>query len=145
MPDDRVTDETLARHQAARDDAKCSCKALGAAVAKAAHADRNTGAREPAAPTGRKPDLANITAVPSDSPAARIRDGAQALAAHRAYLEAQAAGTGEGGAGGPAPGPDLSVTYRGTGGGLSPALQAVDAGRCQLQGNGLGRMGGGKR
>jgi hypothetical protein len=83
--------------------------------------------------------------VPADSPAAGIKDGAEALAAHRADLEAQAAGGGAGGAGGPAPGPELGVTYRGTGGGLSPALQAVDAGRCQLQGNGLGRMGGGKR
>jgi hypothetical protein len=130
-------------------DEKCSCKAAPAAVQKSAaqHRTPNPGSRpEPAVPQGRKIDTANITAVPADSPAARIRDGAESLAAHRAYLEAQAARGGNTSAGGTAPGPDLSVTYRGTGGGLSPALQAYDAGRCQVQANNGGRLGtGGKR
>jgi hypothetical protein len=108
------------------------------------HKDRNTGRAEPAVPQGRKLDLANVTAVPADSPAASIKNGAEALAAHRAYLEAQAAGGGTGGASGGAPGPELGVTFRGTSGGLSQALQPYDASRCQLQGRGLGRMGGGK-
>jgi hypothetical protein len=89
----------------------------------------------------------NPGAVPADMShlVAHIKDGGQALQFLRDLAAGQDAGGGNGGAGGNAPGPDLSVTYRGTGGGLSPALQAVDASRCQLQGNGLGRMGGGKR
>jgi hypothetical protein len=126
-------------------DEKCGRgKQLSAAVTKAAgHRDQNTGRAEPAVPQGRKLDLANVTAVPADSPAAGIKNGAEALAAHRAYLEAQAAGGG--GAGGIAPGPDLGVTFRGDSGGLPASLKSLDAGRCQLMGNGLGRLGGGKR
>jgi hypothetical protein len=137
MPDDPVSDEILARHQMTQDDAKCSCKAGPVAVQKsAAHRDQNTGTREPAVPQGRKLDLANATAVPADSPAAGIKNGAEALAAHRAYLEAQAAGTAGGGAAGGASGPgaELGVTYRGTAGAPSqyvnaPGLAAHDAGR----------------
>jgi hypothetical protein len=116
-----------------QDDRKCSCKALAGAVTKAAHADRNTGAREPAVPQGRKLDLANVTAVPADSPAARIRDGAEALAAHRAYLEAQGLGGGAGGAGGAAQGVGAgpAVTYSATPSqyASSPGLAKLDAGR----------------
>jgi hypothetical protein len=138
--------EVIMADQQTEDDRKCACKGGPVAVQKsAAHKDRNTGTCEPAVPQGRKLDLQNITAVPADSPAARIRDGAQALAAHRVYLEAQAAGGGTGGASGGAPGADLGVTFRGDSGGLPASLKSVDAGRCQLQGNGLGRMGGGKR
>jgi hypothetical protein len=101
------------------------------------HRDQNTGAKEPAAPQGRRLDVnaANPTAVPADSPAASIKNGAEALAAHRAYLEAQAAGGGAGAGGGSeALGPDLTTTYRGTGGPPSqyvncPGLAAYDAGR----------------
>jgi hypothetical protein len=132
----------------ANDDAKgCGCKQAGTVVTKAATGrDFNTRQPQPQVPTGRKLDFANVTAVPADSPAARIPNGAEALAAHRAYLEAQAAGTAGGsGTGGNGGGDQLSVTYRGTSGGLPRALAAVDASRCQLMGNGLGRMGGAKR
>jgi hypothetical protein len=135
------------------DDAKCACKKAPAAVQKSAaqHRDPNSlhdgrgGQPEPTVPRGRKLDFANVTAVPADSPAATIRNGAEALSAHRRFLEAQAAGTasGSGGTGGNGGGSQLGVTYR-TGGGLPASLAAVDAGRCQLQGNGLGRLGGGK-
>jgi hypothetical protein len=113
-------------------DEKCPCKGQPVAVTKAAHRDQNTGTREPAVPTGRKLDFANITAVPADSPAARIRNGAEALAAHRAYLEAQAAGGG--GTGGPAPGAggDFGVTYAGATPSVytsCPGLAKLDAGR----------------
>jgi hypothetical protein len=111
-------------------DKGCSCKALAGAIRKSL--DANAG---------------NPGVVPSDLShlVAHIKDGGEALQFLRGLAAGQDAGGGNGGAGGNAPGPDLSVTYRGSGGGLSPALQAVDAGRCQLMGNGLGRMGGGKR
>jgi hypothetical protein len=145
MPDDPVTDETLARRQAAQGDAKCNCKAAPPAVQKSAarHRDANTGKAEPAAPTGRRVNVDGLTAVPADLShlvPRDIRDGGQALQYLRDLAAGQDAGGGNGGAARGAPGPDLSVTYRGTGGGLSPALQAVDAGRLQLQGRGLGRM-----
>jgi hypothetical protein len=134
----------------AEDDTKCACKGAPAAVQKSAaqHRTPNPGSKpEPAVPQGRKLDLANVTAVPADSPAAGIKNGAEALAAHRRYLAAQAAGGAGGGTGGggEALGPDLSVTNRGTGGGLSQVLRPYDASRCQLQGRGLGRLGGGKK
>jgi hypothetical protein len=99
------------------------------------HRDQNTGAKEPAAPRGRRLDVnaANPTAVPADSPAASIKNGAEALAAHRAYLEAQAAGGGAGtGGGGEATGGDLGVTYAGgtpSQYARSPGLAKLDAGR----------------
>jgi hypothetical protein len=129
-------------------DEKCECgKRQVVAVTKALHRTPNPGSRpEPAVPQGRKIDAANISAVPADSPAARIRDGAQVLAAHRAYLEAQAAGGGTGGTGGgDAPGAELGVTFRGTTGGLPASLRVVDASRCQLQGNNLGRLSTGRK
>jgi hypothetical protein len=142
MADERTADDST------RDDAKCACKGGPAAVRKSAaqHRTPNPGSKpEPAVPTGRKLDLANVTAVPADSPAASIKNGAEALAAHRRYLEAQAAGGSSSGGVGDAPGPELSVTNRGTGGGLSQALRPYDASRCQLQGRGLGRLGGAKK
>jgi hypothetical protein len=123
MSDERATDDPT-RGGA---DKGCSCKGLAGAIRKALHDN----------PGVIPASLSHL--IPGD-----IKGGAEALGFLQDLAASGAAGD-TGGASGNAPGPDLSVTYRGSGGGLSPALQAVDAGRCQLQGNGLGRMGGGKR
>jgi hypothetical protein len=118
-------------------DEKCGCgKQLAAAVvAKAAHADRNTGAREPAAPAGRKIDVTGLTAVPADMShliPRHIRDGGQALQYLRDLAAGQASGGGTGGlGGGNAAGGELGVTFSATPSqyGHAPGLAAYDAGR----------------
>jgi hypothetical protein len=132
MADERTADDST------RDDAKgCACgKGLGGAVTKAAHQDRNTGRAEPAVPTGKPLELpTTLSADIAHLVPPGVRDGAEALQAVRAILAARAGGGGAGtGGGGEALGPDLTTTYRGTGGPPSqyvnsPGLAAYDAGR----------------
>jgi hypothetical protein len=102
---------------------------------KARHRDFNTQTPEPAVPRGRgfTFDPANPGAVPADSPARSVKDGAEATAAHRA-------GGGDAGFGA-----DVAPQLRNASEGLSPALKKVDAGRLAVQANGGGHLNGGTK
>jgi hypothetical protein len=129
---DTATEEIRDRYRRSgvADDKGCGCKHAGGAVTKALPA-AVARALEAGVVSA---DVAHL--VP------RGLSGGEALQHLRDLAASADAGGGGGAAGAPVRG-ELGVTNRGSSGGLTPALVAVDAGRCQLQGRGLGRMGGG--